>query len=218
MKAATRRDRLVTENLGLVHACAKRFRGRGVEYDDLFQAGCVGLVKAADGFDETMGYRFSTYAVPAILGEIKRIFRDGGSVKASRAAKEKACRLLELREAMFQETGREPGVAVLAEAAGMDVTDAAALLGVCLPTLSLTPDEDGAAPEIPVEPGDLALTRRLDLMDAVKKLEETDRDLIRLRYFHGCTQTVTAQKLNMTQVQVSRREKRILQKLKTLLS
>ena len=88
------REKLISENLGLVHSCANRFKNRGIEYDDLFQAGCVGLIKAADGFNDSLGFQFSTYAVPAILGEIKRIFRDGGAVKVSRALKEKARFLL----------------------------------------------------------------------------------------------------------------------------
>lgn len=92
------REKLIEENLGLVHACANKFRGRGTEYDDLFQAGCVGLIKAADGFDSSRGFAFSTYAVPVILGEIKRIFRDGGAVKVSRSLKEKGRVLLHEKE------------------------------------------------------------------------------------------------------------------------
>ena len=103
-----RREELICDNLGLVHACANRFRNKGIEYDDLFSAGCLGLVKAADGFDESRGFAFSTYAVPAILGEMKRLFRDGGAVKISRALKERAREAAKLREEMTAALSREP--------------------------------------------------------------------------------------------------------------
>ena len=106
---------IINDNLGLVHSCAKRFRGRGIEYDDLFQAGCVGLVKAADNFDPTLGYRFSTYAVPVILGEIRRLFRDGGSVKISRSLKELSVRVSRAAEELALFSGREPTVSELSE-------------------------------------------------------------------------------------------------------
>ena len=107
------RDELISNNLGLVHSCANKFRNRGIEYDDLYSAGCLGLVKAADGFDETLGYRFSTYAVPAILGEIKRLFRDGGAVKVSRSLKEKSREAVRLRDELSVSLGREPTVSEL---------------------------------------------------------------------------------------------------------
>ena len=102
------RERQIRENLGLVHTVANRFRGRGIEYDDLYQSGCVGLIKAVDRFDPTLGYAFSTYAVPVIIGEIKRLFRDGGAVKVSRALKEKALHAARLREDFLRREGREP--------------------------------------------------------------------------------------------------------------
>ena len=210
------RDALVTENLRLVHTCANRFRGRGVEYEDLFQAGCVGLVKAAKGFDPALGFRFSTYAVPAILGEIRRIFRDGGSVKIGRAAKEKATRLLALRAALTEELGREPGVSLLAEKAGLEPAEAAVLLAAGLPTVSLT-GEDDAETAIPVDGPEETLTGRLDLQAAMDKLSERDRALLTLRFFQGQTQTVAAERLGMTQVQVSRREKAVLAALRELM-
>lgn len=104
------RNELVEKNIGLVHACANKFRGKGAEYDDLFQAGCVGLIKAAENFDPERGFSFSTYAVPVILGEIKRIFRDGGSVKVGRALKEKARAAMREKEALTAELGCEPTV------------------------------------------------------------------------------------------------------------
>lgn len=106
VEQAASRESLISDNLGLVHSCANRFRGRGVEYDDLFQAGCVGLIKAADGFDPSRGFAFSTYAVPVILGEIRRIFRDGGTVKVGRAMKEKARNALREKERLTASAGR----------------------------------------------------------------------------------------------------------------
>ena len=109
------RSELINSNFGLVHSCANKFRGRGVEYDDLFQAGCVGLVKAADNFDSSRGFAFSTYAVPVILGEIRRIFRDGGTVKIGRALKEKSRNAVRIREQMALESGRDVTITELAE-------------------------------------------------------------------------------------------------------
>lgn len=216
MKLTAPQQTLVEENLGLVHACANRFRGRGVEYDDLFGAGCVGLVKAAGGFNEALGYRFSTYAVPAILGEIKRIFRDGGSVKVGRAAKEKARDLLRLQEELTAALSREPSITELAEKAGLEVSETAVLLSAGLPALSLTMEESADA-DIPVPPPDEPLARRMDLDRALKQLTENERELIRLRYRAGLTQAAAAEKLGMTQVQVSRKEKQILLRLRGLM-
>ena len=218
MTTISQSEQLITENLGLVHACANRFRGRGVEYEDLFQAGCVGLIKAASGFDPALGYRFSTYAVPAILGEIRRIFRDGGTVKIGRSAKEKARRLLELKETLSGETGREPTVAELAEKAGMDAAEAGCLLSASLPVISLTDDEDDGQTDIPVPAPDEKLTEQIDLKNAMGCLTEQERRLIDLRYFQGLTQTVTAGRLGMSQVQVSRKEKASLLKLRQKMS
>ena len=209
---------LVTENLGLVHACANRFRGSGVEYDDLFQAGCVGLVKAAAGFDPTLGFRFSTYAVPAILGEIKRIFRDGGAVKIGRSAKEKARNLFAIKEELSVALGREPTVTEIADKAQLDVSEAASLLCACMPVISLTSDEDEGQNDIPVESEEENVSSHIDLMNSLEALEEAERQLIEYRYFRGLTQTVTANKLGLSQVQVSRKEKAILMKLRQMLS
>lgn len=209
---------LITENIGLVHSCANRFRGRGVEYEDLFQAGCVGLVKAASGFDPDKGFRFSTYAVPAILGEIRRIFRDGGSVKIGRAAKEKARMLLSVKEELALKTGKEPTIGEIAKAGNMDISEAAALISACLPVISLTADENDSQTDIPVPSPDEGLSEKLDLKKALTELEENERKIIDLRYFKGLTQTVTAQQLGLSQVQVSRKEKAILNKLRKMLA
>lgn len=220
-EADKKKQALITENLGLVHACAARFKGRGVEYDDLFQAGCVGLIKASEGFDESLGYAFSTYAVPTILGEIKRIFRDGGTVKIGRAAKEKARQLLKAKEELTNQLDREPTISEIAEYSSMSVPETAELICAATPPLSLTAeneDNENQEMDIPVPSSDEGITDRLALHQVMQALDETDRNIIDLRYFKGLTQTVTAKKLGMSQVQVSRREKVILLKLRELLS
>ena len=150
------RDELISNNLGLVHSCANKFRNRGIEYDDLYSAGCLGLVKAADGFDETLGYRFSTYAVPAILGEIKRLFRDGGAVKVSRSLKEKSREAVRLRDELSVSLGREPTVSELSEKLGINEFETVELLNIAVPPASLTAtDEEGERQiDIPVDFGE----------------------------------------------------------------
>lgn len=151
----SRRDDLICQNIGLVHSCARRFIGRGIEYDDLFQAGCMGLVKAADGFEEERGLRFSTYAVPVILGEVRRLFRDGGSVKVSRSLKELAMRATREREAFAAREGREPSVGELADLLGVSPSRRRKRWGRSLPPLSLTrsgDEDDGEQIDVPVSP------------------------------------------------------------------
>lgn len=210
------REKLISENLGLVHSCANRFKNRGVEYDDLFQAGCVGLIKAVDGFNDELGFQFSTYAVPAILGEIKRIFRDGGAVKVSRALKEKARFVAVEKEHFLREFGYEPSVKELAEFLKLSVPETAELLLVTLPPVSLTSDEENEEKQfdIAVEGDEEKIAERITLDECLKALSEKDREIIKLRYFKGETQTVVAKKLGMTQVQVSRREKVILKEMR----
>ncbi len=213
------RNELVEKNLGLVHACANRFRGRGAEYDDLFQAGCVGLIKAADNFDESRGFSFSTYAVPVILGEIKRLFRDGGSVKVGRAIKEKSRNALKKREEIALSLGREPTVGELAESLGIDSTEAAMLLNASMPPVSLTCSEDGEKSlDIPVDSPENKLSDSLALRQVLQSLDERDRKMIELRYYGGLTQSKTGRRLGMTQVQVSRREKAVLEIIREKLS
>lgn len=207
------REALIGENYGLVHSCANKFRGRGVEYDDLFQAGCVGLIKAADNFDKSRGFAFSTYAVPVILGEIRRIFRDGGAVKVGRTLKEKARQAMKIRDELASELSREPTVSELAEKLGVDVASAAELITVSMPTISLTACDDESKNgqlDIPVQAPEAEITEKMALKTVVESLEERDRKLIELRYFKGLTQVKTAEALGMSQVQVSRREKVIL--------
>ena len=209
---AEQTDALVTQNLALVHACANRFRGRGAEYEELFSAGCVGLVKAAKQFDPARGFAFSTYAVPVILGEIKRVFRDSGALKVGRTLKEKARRAMREKALLETELQREVTVGELAERLGVSSEETAQLITVSMPVLSLTGDDEHAQTQldVPVPPPDGALCDRLALQTVLEKLPARDERLIRLRYFEGLTQSKTAAQLGMSQVQVSRREKAIL--------
>ena len=213
----TQREKRINDNLGLVHSCAQRFKNRGVEYDDLFQAGCVGLIKAADGFDESLGFVFSTYAVPAILGEIKRIFRDGGAVKVSRSIKEKSREIWAEKERLENEKGYEPTLTEIAERVGLSVYETSELLLASQPVVSLTSGDDESDEkqfDIPIESEEEKINERLTLDKCINELSEKDRMLIELRYFMSKTQSEVAGKLGMSQVQVSRREKKILMEIR----
>ncbi|MBQ3140611.1 MAG: sigma-70 family RNA polymerase sigma factor [Clostridia bacterium] len=215
------RTLLITQNVGLVHSAAHRFSGRGIDYDDLFQAGCVGLIKAADGFDETLGLKFSTYAVPAIFGEIKRLFRDGGSVKIGRSVKQLAMRAVRAREQFVMQNGSEPSVSELAELLGVSREEAAEAVLAASPTVSLTVtdrDDEENQLDIPVDFPEAGITDRLALTQALSELEDGDRRLLSMRYFQHLPQARVAQTLGMTQVQVSRREKKILELIRRKLS
>ena len=210
------RDQSIQENIGLVHACAKRFKGRGMEYDDLFQAGCLGLVKAVDHFDESRGLKFSTYAVPVILGEMRSLFRDGGAVKVGRSLKELSIRASRQAAEFAEKEGRSPTVGELAELLGVEPAEAAQALGAAQMPLSLTASEEdgGGQMDISVEGEDEKIAELLSLKQVVKELPPRDQNIIYFRYYKHRTQTETAQALGMTQVQVSRREKVILQELR----
>lgn len=215
------REEKICNNMGLVHTCARRFIGRGLEYDDLFQAGCMGLIKAVDGFDEERGLKFSTYAVPVILGEIRRLFRDGGTVKVSRSLKELSLRAAKVRESYFINHGREMSVAELAQALGVEREQAVEAIGASQPVISLTrggEEEEGGELEIPVAPPEEQITDRLALRQILNEMNEKDRSLIVLRYLQRQTQQATADRLGMTQVQVSRRERWILQEMRRQLT
>ena len=203
------------DNLGLVHLCANKFRGRGIEYEDLYSAGCIGLLKAVRAFDSCRGVKFSTYAVPVILGEIKRLFRDGGTVRVSRSLKELSLKIQRLCTEFRQLNGREPTVSELAQLSGADEADVSEALCVSQPVLSLTSGgEDEGQIDIPSEAPDGEIVDILALRQIMSGLEENDRALLELRYFRGMTQTKTAQALGMTQVQVSRREKKLLSRMR----
>ena len=210
---------MIEENIGLVHSIASRFTGRGVEYEDLFQTGCIGLIKAVDNFDASLGYRFSTYAVPVIMGEIKRVFRDGGSIKVSRALKEKSLRAQRIREAFAKKESREPTVGELSALLGCTDCETAEILNVINPMLSLDSfGEDGdESLDIPVDYRE-ELFDRLSLAQVMEKLGAEERFIINSRYFKGRTQAETASSLGVSQVQISRKEKEILRKLRAMLT
>lgn len=214
------REQVIENNLGLVHSCAHRFKGRGIEYDDLFQAGCMGLIKAADAFDTQRGVKFSTYAVPVILGEMKRLFRDGGSVKVGRTLKELSLKCVRTREQMAVKLGREPTVSELAQQLQVDVAAVVEAVGAAQPPVSLTENEEegGRQFDIPVASHEENVSDLLSLREVITTLDARDRKLIVMRYFGGKTQTEVAKVLGMTQVQVSRREKKILGSLRQQLT
>lgn len=214
------RNAFIERNTGLVHACCHRFSGRGIEYDDLYQAGCIGLIKAADNFDEQRGLCFSTYAVPVILGEIKRLFRDGGAVKVSRSLKDLSLKAARVRETVSAELGREPSVSELAQRLGVDTEQLTEALCAAQPTLSLTFESEDGTGELDLPDDDIQgeLCDRIALEEAMSSLDERDRALLRLRYYGGRTQCQTAERLGMTQVQVSRREKALLSEMRKLLT
>ncbi len=207
------RSTMVEKNLGLVHSCAHRFRGRGIEYDDLFQAGCMGLVKATAAFDETRGVMFSTYAVPVILGEIRRLFRDGGAVKVSRSVKELGIKAARVKEQLGIALGRDPALSEVAQAMDRTPGEIAEALAATTPPVSLTGSEEegGGQIDLPVDSPEERLSDILALKQAMAQMEDRDRRLIILRYYGNRTQTETARALGMTQVQVSRREKKLMQ-------
>ena len=203
-----------------MHACAGRFRGRGIEYDDLYSAGCMGLVKACDGFDEGRGVCFSTYAVPVILGEIKKLFRDGGTVKVSRSLKELGLRVSAARERHLKLYGTELTVPQLAQQLGESAEAVALAIQASMPAMSLTPESDDGDDrqlDIPVASPEEELSDRISLEEVLAALPEEDQKLIRLRFYAGRTQSDTARLLHTTQVQISRRERRILQQMRARL-
>lgn len=212
----TKRDEMIERNMGLVHSCAHKFVGKGIEYDDLFQAGCIGLIKAVDNFKEDLGFSFSTYAVPVILGEIKRLFRDGGTVSVSRSLKEKGRKIAYERDMFIKKFDREPTVGELAAALGYNEFETAQAIAASMPVISLTvnDDETDSQLDIPVPDHEDSISSRLAVHQVMDRLEEADRELIRQRYFSGKTQMQTAQSLGMTQVQVSRKEKQILKQMR----
>ena len=198
-------------HLGLVHACCKRFKGKGIEYEELYSAGCLGLAKAINNFDESRGLQFSTYAFPVIMGEIKRLFRDGGSVKVSRSLKELSLKISRINNEYSLKNGRELSINELAEKLCVTPEQITEALNSAQPAVSIDyEDDETAAPVIPSPDIQYEITERLSLINAIGALEEKDRKIINLRYYQSKTQVQTAKILNMTQVQVSRREKKLL--------
>ena len=210
-------NKFIQDNLGLVHSLAARFKGRGIEYEELYAAGCEGLVKAAKGFDQSRGLQFSTYAVPVILGEIKRLFRDGGTVKVSRGLKELSLKAARVQEQIRRE-GREPRLSEIAEELGVSVEQAGEAVCAALPPVSLTPQEDDETElQIPVPPEQARLTDKIALNQCLSLLTEEERRIITLRYWKNRTQREAGLILGLSQVQVSRKEKKALKRLREML-
>ena len=218
------RDTLFEENTGLIYSVARRFLGRGVEMEDLFQIGSIGLLKAVDKFDPAFEVKFSTYAIPMILGELKRFFRDDGMIKVSRSIKENQHRVYLAREKIEKELGREPSLKEIAEMLEMPpeevamTMDSAAEVESLYRTVYQSEGTDiSLRDKIPEkENAEEHLLNRIFLEEILGKLESSDRKLLYMRYFQDQTQTQIAEQLGVSQVQVSRMEKRILKKLRSL--
>lgn len=213
--------KLIEENSGLIWSVARRFFGRGVDADDLYQLGCVGFLKAIDGFNEDYGTQFSTYAVPKITGEIRRFLRDDGMVKVSRGIKEQAARINAQRTAFEQKYAREPTVAELARLTGLSTEDIALAETATAQTESLQKEsgEDGFTLEVVL--GDYGAEERMldrvSLRSAIARLSEREQQVIALRYYHGMTQQTCARVLHVSQVQISRLERRAVDALRQML-
>ena len=215
-------QRLVEENAGLIWSVARRYFGRGVEPDDLYQLGCVGFLKAIEGFDTGYGTQFSTYAVPKISGEIRRFLRDDGAVKVSRGIKEQAAKIRQARVVLEQRIGREPKMSELAAETGLSPEEIAFAETATGPADSIHREsgEDGFTLELVL--GDYGAEERLvehvALRAAVEKLPEREKQVIALRYFHGLTQQAAARILHVSQVQISRIERRAIEQLRDMLT
>ena len=218
-RAAT--ERLVEDNAGLIWSVVKRFFGRGIEADDLYQLGCVGFLKAVSGFDPAFGTQFSTYAVPKISGEIRRFLRDDGAVKVSRGVKERAVRLRQARGSLEQRLGREPTLRELSAETGIAPEDIALTESATGPAESLQREAGEERFTLEHVLGDYGqeerLVERFALDEAIARLPERERMIIALRFFHGLTQERAAKVVGVSQVQVSRLERRALQQLREML-
>ena len=214
------REDFIKSNIPLVHSLCKRFSGKGIEYDDLFSTGCIGLVKAVDNFKPELGFSFSTYAVPVILGELRRLFRDGGSVKVSRSVKELFVKIQSAKESLSKSLQREPTVSEIAEHLGVTAEEVCFSLDALRPVVSLTDNSDsGDTKQLDIkEPeGTDDILNKITIENAMLKLEKEEAEIIRLRYFKFLTQTEAARRLNMTQVQISRKERKILLKMRSII-
>ena len=209
------RNVLIEENVRLVHSCCKRFVGRGIEYDDIFQVGCIGLLKAADGFDESRGLCFSTYAVPNILGEIKRMFRDTGAIKVSRAVKELSFKVQREKE-IAEKKGEEITVSALANKLNVSPEEVVEAMDASRQVLSLTYESEEGTRELqlPSESHENQICSKILINDAVASLNSEEQQIIYLRFFCEKTQTQTAEIIGISQVQVSRKEKKALERLR----
>ena len=214
------REEFIEKNLPLVHSICKRFAGRGIEYDDLYQAGCIGLIKATDNFEADKGFAFSTYAVPVIMGEVRRLFRDGGAVKVSRSIKELYLKIMRETEILEQTLNREPTLSELAERLGVTVESVTEALNAGQMPVSLTVEDDDGVKEtdLPTISPEEEIIGKVLIDSAFEYLEEDEIKIVKYRYYEGFTQSKTACLLNMSQVQVSRAEKKILSKLRKVLT
>ena len=213
-------EQAVLENNGLIWSIVRRYYGRGVEPDDLYQLGCLGFLKAVQGFDFSYGTCFSTYAVPKIAGEIRRFLRDDGTVKVGRTIREQAQSLYTQRERLRHDLGREPVLSELAEATGLTVEEIARTETATEAPESLQQElADGLTLEgtLGTDAPEEGLVEKLALREAIDRLPEKERMTILLRYFKGLTQERTARVLGVSQVQVSRLERRGLRRLRELL-
>lgn len=215
------RELLVKENAGLIWSVARRFTGRGVELDDLYQLGCLGFIKAIDGFDLSYGTQFSTYAVPKIAGEIRRFLRDDGSVKVSRCIKEQAAAIATKRAKLMQLLGRDPTIQELSDHTGIPPEEIAlAENAMCaVESIHQSNGEDGFSLEniLSDTESEEHMLEKLALRQAISKLSEREKTVIELRYFHGLTQDRVSKILAVSQVQVSRIEKKAIVKLRELI-
>ncbi len=211
-------DELVRANMGLVWSAVHRFSGRGHEKEDLFQVGCVGLIKAVKRFDAAFNVKFSTYAVPMILGEIKRFLRDDGALKVSRSVKELGLRLRHASARLAIKLAREPSIGELAAELGEAVEDVLLALEAQRPLESLSePIGEGQmtlGDTLPQKENEAQRVEHIALKEALAHLSAKERALTVLRYFQGKTQSETAARLGMSQVQVSRLERKVLLKLR----
>lgn len=215
-------ETLIEENSGLIWSVARRFFGRGTEADDLYQLGCVGFLKAIDGFDESFGTQFSTYAVPKISGEIRRFLRDDGSVKVSRSIKEQAQKIKSVRTELEQRFGREPLLSEISAETGLTPEEIAFAETATGPAESLQREtgEDGFTLEHVLTDlnGEERMIEQVSLRYAIEQLPEKEKKTIYLRYFHGMTQESASRVLGVSQVQVSRLERRAVDKLRKVLT
>ena len=214
-------EALVKENSGLIWSVARRFLGRGAEGDDLYQLGCLGFLKAVDGFDLEYGTQFSTYAVPKISGEIRRFLRDDGAVKVSRTIKEQAASIKIVRSNLTNTLGREPTVTEISEKTGFTPEEIAVAETATAATESIQREtgEDGFSLEdvLTDTQTEESLVEKISLKQAISNLPEREKMVIQLRYFHGLTQERVARVLDVSQVQVSRIEKKALANLRLLM-
>lgn len=214
-------ETLITENSGLIWSVARRFLGRGVDADDLYQLGCLGFIKAVEGFDLSFGTQFSTYAVPKIAGEIRRFLRDDGTVKVSRGIKEQAATIKAMRNTLSTALGREPTIQEIANQTGFTPEEIALAENAtaCTESIHRETGEDGFSLENVLSDTETEekMVERIALRQAVEKLPERENMVIKLRYFHCLTQDRTAKVLQVSQVQVSRIEKKALAHLRELM-